>query len=158
MTLPRHQVSTKPALSLSTLAGQERGNIVKDSWIKIWRHHSLITIMSKTDSRNELNLLPMESNQSRIMRSKSKSYRCFLPPLPSSWAKLHSLFSLSLSSQNQREMGNRGCSLFITCPATCSPSVGQVLTLFPCSSTGSLPWETLLHKWLQYAAFPRADP
>jgi len=39
-------------------------------------------------------------------------------------------------------MGNGGCSQFITCWLCRS----FLLTLFPCSSVGSLPWETVLHK------------
>jgi len=35
-----------------------------------------------------------------------------------------------------------------------SSSWGGLLTLCPCSSVGSLPWETVLHKLLQCASFP----
>ena len=37
-----------------------------------------------------------------------------------------------------------------------SSSGGGLLTLFPCSSVGSLPWETVLHELLQCESFPRA--
>jgi len=35
-------------------------------------------------------------------------------------------------------------------------SGGGLLTLCPCSSVGSLPWETVLHELLQYESCPRA--
>jgi len=35
-------------------------------------------------------------------------------------------------------------------------SGGGLLTLFPCSSMGSRPWETVLHELLQRESFPRA--
>ena len=37
-----------------------------------------------------------------------------------------------------------------------SCSGGRLLTLFPCSSVGSLPGETVLHKLLQRGSFPQA--
>jgi len=37
-----------------------------------------------------------------------------------------------------------------------SSSGGRLLTLFPCSSVRSLPWETVLHKLLQSESFPWA--
>jgi len=37
-----------------------------------------------------------------------------------------------------------------------SSSGGGLLTLCPCSSMGSLPWETVLHELLQREPFPRA--
>jgi len=40
-------------------------------------------------------------------------------------------------------------------PAAPSSSEGGFLTLFPCSSMGSLPQETVLHKMLQCGPFPR---
>ena len=40
--------------------------------------------------------------------------------------------------------------------ATPSSSGGGLLTLFPCSSVGSLPRETVLHKLLQQKSFPWA--
>ncbi|KAM9590949.1 uncharacterized protein ACIBXB_005997 [Morphnus guianensis] len=40
--------------------------------------------------------------------------------------------------------------------AASSSSGARLITLFPCSSVGSLPWETVLHKLLQRGSFPRA--
>jgi len=39
--------------------------------------------------------------------------------------------------------------------AAASSSAGGLLTLFPCSSVGSLPWDTVLHKLLQHGSLPR---
>jgi len=36
-----------------------------------------------------------------------------------------------------------------------SSSGGGLLTLYPCSSIGSLPWETVLPQLLQHESFPR---
>jgi len=38
--------------------------------------------------------------------------------------------------------------------ATLSSSGGGLLTLYPCSSLGSLPQDTVLHKLLQFGSFP----
>ena len=40
--------------------------------------------------------------------------------------------------------------------ATPSSSGGGLLTLCPCSSLGSLPWDTVLHQLLRSESFPRA--
>ena len=62
-----------------------------------------------------------------------------LPPLPA-W---------------HRGTGSGGCSQFITCCLCCSFLLrGGLLTLFLCSSVGSLPWETVLHGLLQCESFP----
>ena len=39
--------------------------------------------------------------------------------------------------------------------AAASSSGGGLFTLFPCSSVGSFPWETVLHELLQHEFFPR---
>jgi len=52
-------------------------------------------------------------------------------------------------------MGNGDWGQFITRCLCCSFLLrGGLLTLFLCSSVGSLPWETVLHKLLQYESLP----
>lgn len=88
------------------------------------------------------------------MRGKSKSYKPFPPLLPSSWAKFTLRFLYVFPPRNRGIWGVRA--------AVSSSHV--VLLLLPCqwgrsshsSSTGSLPWETVLHERLQCASFPRA--
>jgi len=88
------------------------------------------------------------------MRNKTKSSNTFLPLLPSSWAQLHSRFSTSpLSSAGGRGMGVTVSSSHAVSVAP-SSSGGGLLTLFPSTSEGSLPQETVLHKLLQCASFP----
>ena len=86
------------------------------------------------------------------MRNKIKPWKCILPTLPFFLdLTLLSIFSTSSprAAQGDREWG---CSQFIThCLCHCF-----LLTLFPCSNVGSLPWETVLHKLLQHDTFPRA--
>jgi len=57
--------------------------------------------------------------------------------------------------KQRRGMGNGSYGQFITCCLSRSLSLrGGLLTLFPCSSMGSLPQETVLHKLLQRESFP----
>jgi len=64
------------------------------------------------------------------MRNKNQILRT-----PSSQAQLHFCFSAS-SAERRRGTGNGGCGQFIT-RCLCR---SFLLTLCPCSSTGSLPW------------------
>ena len=76
LTLAGHQVPTKAALSLTSSAGQGRENITKGSWVEIrtGRDPSPITITGKTDlTWGKINLIYYQSNQSRVMRNKTKS-------------------------------------------------------------------------------------
>lgn len=60
-----------------------------------------------------------------------------------------------LSSAGGWGIGVVVCSSHVVC-ATPSSSEGGILTLFPSSSVGSIPWETVLHKLLQHEIFPWA--
>ena len=91
------------------------------------------------------------------MRNKTKSQNTFPPPLPSSQAQLHSwiLYLRTPAAQGDGEWGLWSVhhTLF---SAASSSSGGGLITLFPCSSVGSLPQETVLHELLQCGSFPRA--
>jgi len=76
----------------------------------------------------------------------------FPPPLPFSPAQLHSRFSLPPHPEWLRGAGKGNCSQFIRLLLCCS----FLLILFPCSSVGSLSWETILCKILQCESIPRA--
>ena len=90
------------------------------------------------------------------MRNKTKSQNTFPPPLPSSWAQLHSRI-LYHPPQWHRGMGNGVYGQFITRYfLLLHPPQGEDSSLFPCSSVGSLPQETVLHKLLQCESFPWA--
>jgi len=52
-------------------------------------------------------------------------------------------------------MGVAVSSSHVVAAAPC-PSGGGLLTLLPCSSMGSFPWETVLHELLQCESFPWA--
>jgi len=60
------------------------------------------------------------------------------------------LTSLPPSPKQHSRTGNGGCSQPIMHCLCCS----FLLTLFPCSSVGSHPWETALHELSQYGSFP----
>jgi len=79
------------------------------------------------------------------------------PPFFPGSASLLFLYLLppSLSSMGGRGMGFTVSSSHVVSAAPC-PSGGGLLTLFPCSSVGSLPRERVLHKLLQRESFPQA--
>jgi len=54
--------------------------------------------------------------------------------------------------QQCKGMGNGGCSQFLSLCLCRS----FLLTLFPCSCLGSLPWDTIFRELLQCGSFPRA--
>ena len=91
------------------------------------------------------------------MRNKTKSQNTFPPPLPSSQAQLHSqlLYLPPPSSSGGQGMGFTVSSSHVISAASSSSGAG-LITLFPCSSVGSLPRETVLHELLQRGSFPRA--
>ncbi|KAM9591178.1 uncharacterized protein ACIBXB_006075 [Morphnus guianensis] len=89
------------------------------------------------------------------MRNKTKSQNTFPPPLPSSQAQLHS-WILYLPPQRRRGTGNGVYVHHTLFSAASSSSGGGLVTLFPCSSVGSLPRETVLHELLQRGSFPQA--
>ncbi|KAK4832521.1 hypothetical protein QYF61_023853 [Mycteria americana] len=74
------------------------------------------------------------------------------PSLETFKALLYSRILYLLPHQQCRGTGNGGCGQFITRCLCCS----FLLTLFPCSSMRSLPWETVLHERLQCESFPWA--
>jgi len=106
--------------------------------------------MGKTDSTWRISLIYCQSNQSRIMRSKNKSYKHF-PSTPPFFPGSTSLLIFSLPPKRSRGTGSGGCSQFIPCCLYCS----FLLTLFASSSVDSLPQERVLHKLLQREPFPQ---
>ena len=74
LTLAGCQVPTKSALSLPSSAGQGRDNITKGLWVKIRTGRSLSNYRHR-QNRLDLGkkLIYYQSNQSRIMRKKTKS-------------------------------------------------------------------------------------
>lgn len=76
------------------------------------------------------------------MRNNPKSLNIFPSPLSSSGFNFTSNFSPS--SPQCRGMGNGGCGHIITCLCCSLSSVGGLLTLLPCSSVASLPWQSPL--------------
>ena len=87
------------------------------------------------------NLIHQQSNQSRIVRNKSRSENTFPPPLLSSWAQLHSRFS-TFSPPTPRGAGGQGMGVTVSSSlilsAAPSSSGGRLLTLFSCSRVRSL--------------------
>jgi len=74
----------------------------------------------------------------------------------SSWTELHSRFSLPPPTERRRGTGNGGRGQFTTRCLCCSfPLRGRTPHTLPCSSTGSLSQETVLHKPLQRGSLPR---
>ena len=76
LTLAGHQALTKAALSLPSSAGQGRENITKGSWIEIRTGRSLTNYchgQNRLDLGKKINLIYYQSNQSRIMRNKTKA-------------------------------------------------------------------------------------
>ncbi|KAK4830730.1 hypothetical protein QYF61_013180 [Mycteria americana] len=67
-------------------------------------------------------------------------------------AQLHSKLFYLLPPTQLRRMGNGGYGQLIQLYLCRS----FLLTLFPCSSMGSSPWETVLHELLQHESFPQA--
>ncbi|KAK4829526.1 hypothetical protein QYF61_005165 [Mycteria americana] len=57
-----------------------------------------------------------------------------------------------------RALGNTACETFsyILKNSSNNATRGGILTLFPCSSVGSLPWQTVLYKLLHHKSFPWA--
>jgi len=112
-------VTSKTALSLPLLSwtrerkyGERLEGQEKDSERSFTNYHH---------GQNRLNLgrrgslIPQQSNQSRIVRNKTRSYNTFPPPLPSSRAQLHSCFSTSSPLLERcRGTGNGGYGQFIT--------------------------------------------
>ena len=76
LTLAGFQVPTKAALPLLSSAGQGTENITKGSWVKIKDRERSLTNCCHKQNRLDLgkiNLIYYQSNQSRIMRNKTKS-------------------------------------------------------------------------------------
>ena len=72
LTLAGCQVPTKATLSLPSSAGQGRENIMKGSWVDREVTHQLPS-RAKQTRLGEISLIYYQSNQSRIMRNKTKS-------------------------------------------------------------------------------------
>ena len=149
------QAPTKAAPSLPSSAGQGREEARKGSWVerRTGRQHSPMTVTGKTDSTRakDRNLLPStseEGNEKENLTLQTPS------PEPALLPGLNFTpdFPLPPPPERRRGTGNGACAHFIT-PCLCRSSL---LTLFPCSSGGSLPRETVLHELLQREAFPRA--
>lgn len=86
------------------------------------------------------------------MKNKTKSKRN-TSPHPST---LLLIFSTS-SPQPGRGTGNGDFGQFITLCFCCSFLLrDRLLTLLPCSSVGSLPWETIFHELIQLESFREA--
>ena len=67
------QVPTKAALSLPSSTGQGRENITKRSWVEIRTGRSLSSYLYRQNRLDLGKLVYYQSNQSRIMRNKTKS-------------------------------------------------------------------------------------
>ena len=156
LTLAGGQVDTKATLSLPSSAGQGRGKYNKRLMGRDKHRQRWLTDCHHRQNRlGEINLIYYQSNQSRIMRNKLESSNTFPPPPPSSWAWLHSQFSLPPASKWHRSMGNGLAVSSSHISAIPSSSGAGLLTLFPCSSIGSLPRETVLHELLQCGSLPQ---
>ena len=83
---------------------------------------------------------------------------CFIAPpfFPGSTSLLNFLYLLFPSGAGARGLGVVVSSSHVV-SVTPSFSKGGFLTLFPCSSMGSLPQETVLHELLQCGSFPQAE-
>ena len=138
--LDKCQMPTKTALSLPLLSWT--GERTYDERLEGRDKDRERSLTNYCHGQNRLNLgrkgslIYHQSNQSRIVRNKTRSSNTFPLPLPSSWAQLHSCFSTS-SPELRRGMGNGGYGQCITCClCLCAPSSsgGGLLTLCPCSS------------------------
>lgn len=97
--------------------------------------------------RNEFNLLPINCNTIGQWGIRTKLKKKPFPPLLTSL-----LAFLHPPPEWCRKMWNGGCSQFITL-CLCQ---SFLIMLFPFSSVGSLPWDTIFHNFLQHGSFPRA--
>jgi len=130
--------------------------MMKGLWVEIRteRDHSPVTFMDKTNLTwgEKKDLIYHQSYQSRIIRNKTNLKSPsphpsllpqlnfspdFLPP-PPAW---------------RRGMGVAISSSHVVSAAP-SSSGGGLLILCPCSSMGSLLWDTALHGLLQHGSFP----
>lgn len=98
-------------------------------------------------------LIYYQSDESRVMQTKPKSYKHLLLTCPfvldSTFFQIFSTFSL-LSGAGECGMGIEVVSSHVS--AIAYSSAGRLLILFPSSSVGALPWQTVLHELLQYSA------
>jgi len=112
--------------------------------------------------QNRLNLgrkggfIHHQSNQSRIVRNKSRSSNTFPLPLPSCWAQLHSCSSPFSPRVAQGDgdwtlrSAQHTLSLLLLVPQGTTPRT------LPLLQPEVLSQETVLHKLLQCESFPRA--
>ena len=100
--------------------------------------------------RNQFNLLSIKSEEDD---EKYEQILKHLHPTPPFFPGSTWLPTLLPSPPEQcRGMGNGGCGQSVMLRLCLS----FLLTLFPCSSVGSLPWDTVLHELLQCGSFPWA--
>ena len=156
--LDKCQMPTKTALSLSS-AGQERGNMMKVSRVKIrtGRDPSAVTVTDKTDW--------IWGEKKKIITDQITAIQWEIKlnlQTPSPYPSLHPRLSFTTISlppppERHRGMGTGGCGQFIP-RCLCRPFLlGRgLLTLFSFSSMKSLSWETALHKLFQSESFPQA--
>jgi len=100
-------------------------------------------------------LIHHQSNQSRIMRNKTRSSNTFPPRPPFLPGLSFTPVSLLPPPARCRGMGVTVCSSHVVSAAP-SCSGGGLLTLCPCSTMRSLSWEITLSKLLQCESFPQA--
>ena len=102
----------------------------------MWRQLIYCQLKVEKDSEKKIQNLQFLSLTPSPFFPCSTSLRTFLPP----------------PSEQYREMGNGDSAQFITLHLCSS----FLLMLFPCSSTGSLPWQAVLHELLTSGSFPQA--
>lgn len=96
------------------------------------------------------------TNHSRVVAKNLPNLKnAFLPLLPLSQFNFTSNF-LSLFTPLAQGDEKWGCSQLIIVSGPPFLSGEVLLTLFPCSITGSFPWQTGLHEFLQFESFSQA--
>jgi len=122
------------------------------------RERSLGKSRANQSQLGENSLIYYQSNQSRVIRNRTTSRKRLPPPLPSSRAQLRSPFLCLLPPSGA---GGRGMGVAISSShaVSAAPSSlrGGLLALFPCSSVGSLPRQTVFHELLQRGS-PAGSP
>jgi len=125
------------------------------------RERSLINCrhgQNRVNSGRNGSLIHHQSNQSRIVRNKTRSSNTFPPTTPFFLGSTSLPFLYLLPSPSGAGVQGMGIMVSSSHVVSAAPSSsgGGLLTLFPCSSIRSLSQETVLHKLLQHGPFPWA--
>jgi len=131
LTLAGCQVPTEFLYHSPSSTRQEEKSMIKGSWVEIRAGRSLSSHLQLQNRLNSGKLFIVNQKPDLGNKKKLNLKNTFLPPLPSSWAQLHSLFSLTPppKQHNGQVIGVAVSSSRFLCCAF-------LLTLFPCSSMG----------------------